>query len=389
MDHPAPPEAALTGNVSGRPKTLAEAKLWMKAKVAARAHPMIALPHDRADALIDALEGLDPLNWTAVWRPVGDAARIAAQAAEAEGRTADAERLYREASGLYFMGRFPSPTHVAEQECAVLERETYLAAARLWDRPIEPIVIPFAGHAGEGDRVVVYLRRPLGIPRPPVVLMWGGVDAWKKQVTAVSDALLAQGFATIAMDNAGTGESPLRGTVDGERAFVAVLDWAAAQGDLTGERCALLGRSFGGYWVTKLVHQIPDRIVCGVNWGGGAHFMFQRDWIEASRFPDSYLMDLVETRMAMLGATDDQGYIDGFARLSLVDQRLLDRPCAPLLLMNGKNDQQCPIADIHLLSEHGSPKAVRLFPGGHMGNTQQTLPTIVTWIASHFVEALA
>lgn len=382
-------QPALSGDVSGRPKTLAEAKLWMKAKVTARVHPMIALPPEQADALIDSLEGLDADRWTAVWRPAGDAARDAAQQAERNGNTAEAEPLYRAASGLYFMGRFPSPNHPAKQACAVLERESYVAAARFWESPIERIAIPFAGRDDEGDAVVFYLRRPPGVTNPPVVVMWGGVDAWKEQMTAVSDALLAKGFATIAMDNAGTGESPVRGTVDGERAFVAVLDWAAAQQDLDGARCGLLGRSFGGYWVTKLVHQIPDRIVCGVNWGGGAHHMFQLDWIEASRFPDSYLMELVETRMAMLGANDDAGYIDGFARLSLVDQGLLDRPCAPLLLVNGKDDRQCPIADIHLLLERGGPKAVRLFPGGHMGNTPQTLPTIVAWIAAHFPETMA
>ena len=39
------------------------------------------------------------------------------------------------------------------------------------------------------------------------------------------------------------------------------------------------------------------------------------------------------------------------------------------------------MADIHLRLERGSPKSVRLFPGGHMGLTPQTLPTIVEWLA--------
>jgi surfactin synthase thioesterase subunit len=85
----------------------------------------------------------------------------------------------------------------------------------------------------------------------------------------------------------------------------------------------------------------------------------------------------------MLGVSTDGEYIEGFRRLSLVDQGLLDRPSAPMLLVNGKEDRRCPIADLHLLTEHGSPKAVRLFPGGHMGNTPQTLPTIVQWLSAH------
>ena len=109
--------------------------------------------------------------------------------------------------------------------------------------------------------------------------------------------------------------------------------------------------------------------------------MFQREWIERSRYPDSYLMELVEVRQRMLGARNDEQYLEGFKRLSLLDQDLLDRPCAPMLLVNGKDDKQVPVADIHLLTEHGDPKAVRLFPGGHMGFGPDTVPTIASWVA--------
>jgi len=125
---------------------------------------------------------------------------------------------------------------------------------------------------------------------------------------------------------------------------------------------------------------MPERLAGCVNWGGGAHHMFQPEWVEASRYPDSYLMELVETRSLMLGATDDSEYLGGFKRLSLLDQGVLEQPCAPLLLVNGKEDRQCPVEDISLLIGCGSPKTVRLFPGGHMGLTPQTLPTIVDWL---------
>src|SRR6185436_2541281 len=168
-----------------------------------------------------------------------------------------------------------------------------------------------------------------------------------------------------------TGESPVRGVADSERQFLPVFDWAAAQPDLAARRVACLGRSFGGYWATKLAHVFPERIAGAVSWGGGAHHMFQPNWVEASRYPGSYLMELVETRSRMLGAANDAEYVEFFKRLSLLDQGVLDRPCAPLLLVNGKNDRQCPIEDIHLLMEYGSPKSIRLFPGGHMGHTPQ------------------
>jgi esterase FrsA len=367
--------------VSGRPKTLAEAKAWMQERLALRAHPMNALAPEEGAQWIDGIPALDGVAWGGYWGALGDEFMAQARAVERAGDGTRAAVLYQKASGLYFMGCFPCPNHPVKQHCAAEERKAYLAGARLWPQPIRRETVAFAGREGEGNEVVLLVRRPQGLASPSVVLMWGGVDACKEQMTAASDALLALGVATVAMDNAGTGESPVRGVPDAERVFIAAMDWIAAQRDLDGARVGLLGRSFGGYWATKLAHVVPQRIAGAVNWGGGAHHMFQPEWVEASRHPDSYLMDLVETRCRMLGARDDAEYVAFFRRLSLLDQGLLDRPCAPLLLVNGKEDRQCPIADIHLLIERGSPKSVRLFPGGHMGLTPQTLPTIVQWLA--------
>ncbi len=373
-------QAVLDAAVTERPKTLDETKAWMKQRLASRFHPMNALDALDGPSLIDGVPGLDGAAWGGYWGALGDAARADAQAFEARGDSERAQASYAKATGLYFMGRFPCPNHTAKARCAAAERETYLALGRYWAQPIERVEVPFPGRDGEGDRVVALVRRPVGVARPPVVLMWGGVDACKEQMTAACDAFLAQGVATVAIDNAGTGESPIRGVQDAERQFIAVMDWIQGRSDWCAERIGLLGRSFGGYWATKLAHLVPDRIAGAVNWGGGAHFMFQREWVAASRYPDSYLMELVETRSMMLGASNDDEYIAFFKRLSLLDQGLLDRPCAPLLLVNGKEDKQCPVADIHLLTENGSPKTVRLFPGGHMGLTPKTLPTIVDWL---------
>lgn len=372
--------AVLEKSVTERPKTLDETKVWMKQRLASRFHPMNALDPVEGLSTIDGLPGLDGATWGGYWGDLGDAARADAQACENKSEHDRAKVLYAKATGLYFMGRFPCPNHPAKQRCAIAERETYLKLSQYWVEPIERVEIPFAGLASEGRSVVALVRRPVGVAKPPVVLMWGGVDACKEQMTAACDAFLAQGVATVAIDNAGTGESPIRGVQDSERQFLAAMDWIQARSDWRADRVGLLGRSFGGYWATKLAHLVPDRIAGAVNWGGGAHHMFQPEWIAASRYPDSYLMELVETRSMMLGASNDEEYIAFFKRLSLVDQGLLERRSAPLLLVNGKEDKQCPVADIHLLTEIGSPKTVRLFPGGHMGLTPQTLPTIVDWL---------
>jgi len=371
------------------PRTLEDAKRWMHDKLAKRVHPLGLTTPERTARLIDALQGLDAPRWAATWVAAGREQMEAGQQALARGDRAAARAAFYEAYGLFFMGRFPCPNHPDKLASYRLECQAYVAAGALFEPPLERVALPFDGRKGEGREVVFYVRRPQGVVRPQVVVMWGGVDAWKEEMTELSELLLRQGLATVAMDNVGTGESPVVAVPDAERQFLPVLDWVAAQPDLDGQRPAILGRSFGGYWATKLAHQQPERFAASVNWGGGAHHMFQREWVEASRHPESYLMELVETRSRMLGARNDQEYIEGFARLSLKDQGLLDQPCAPMLLVNGKDDRQCPIADIHLLYESGLPKAVRLFPGGHMGFGPHTVPTIVGWLKTQLANARA
>lgn len=375
------PSDTIADGAVERPRTLDEAKAWMLDRTARRVHPMNNLSLEDTKAVMDALDGLDPVAWAAAWTGAGEAAWSQAKSAEADGDRDAARVHYARSHGYFFLGRFPCPNHPDKLASAVREREAYLALGQLMDPPIARVSVPFAGREGEGGEVTFFYRRPHRVERPPVVIMWGGVDAWKEQMTQASDLFLAEGIATIAMDGPGTGESPVKGIRDGDRQFVPVLDWAVAQDDLAGGKPGCLGRSFGGYWATKLAHVYADRLAGAVNWGGGAHHMFQPEWIGASRYPESYLMELVETRQRMLGVDSWQGYLDGFAQLSLVDQGLLDGPCAPMLLVNGREDKQCPVADIDLLVGYGMPKSVRMFPGGHMGITPQTLSTIVRWLS--------
>jgi pimeloyl-ACP methyl ester carboxylesterase len=362
------------------PRSLDNAKAWLRDRLAKRIHPLGLTEPAATLRVIESLKGLDGENWATGWMDAGDLAFKQAQDHESDGDLDAARSAYYQAYGFFFLGRFPCPNHPAKEESYQRELKAYQKFGALADPPIGSISIPFDAPGALSSEIRFYLRQPDGAMRPPVVIMWGGVDAWKEEMTELSTTLVANGVATVALDNVGTGQSPIKARQNGEIQFLPVIEWVQRQADLDGRRIVLIGRSFGGYWATKLAHLVPDALCGAVNWGGGAHFMFQRDWIEKSRHPDSYLMDLVETRSRMLGATNDAEYVEGFRCLSLLEQGLLSKPCAPLLLVNGKDDKQCPIADIHLLLEHGNPKTVRLFPGGHMGFGPHTVPAIVTWV---------
>jgi esterase FrsA len=74
--------------------------------------------------------------------------------------------------------------------------------------------------------------------------------------------------------------------------------------------------------------------------------------------------------------------------MSLMARGFLEKPSAPMLLVNGEKDTQVPIDDLYLLMKTGTPKEAWVNPaGGHMGRSADfTSPMIgqqvvIPWIA--------
>jgi esterase FrsA len=358
---------------------LATGQAWLLQRLDAGAHPLDGLDRTRARATIDALEGLDPEPWTAAWGSLAD--EFAAEAA-ASTDPATQRELWMQAYRAAFMGRYPVPNHELKVRSYDRSREFFLQATALEDPPLEVVELPFEGRPGEGDRLRFYLTRPAGVERPPVAMVWAGIDTWKEEMHGRLGALLrSRGFAVLLVDMPGVGESPVLAGPDAERQWTPIFDWLATREDLDAQRCAAIGGSFGGYWAMKLAYTHREQLSCAVNWGGGVHITFTPEWQQKSRNASSYLMDLMAARAAIFGGETFEDYVARCPELSLLDQGILDQPSAPLLLINGRNDLQNSIDDIYLSLDHGDPKAVRVFDGGHMGEGP-TGPTIVKWVLS-------
>ena len=76
-------------------------------------------------------------------------------------------------------------------------------------------------------------------------------------------------------------------------------------------------------------------------------------------------------------------------KMSLVQQRLLGKPMAPMLVIGGVLDTQVPIDDIYLLLSKGDvPKTAWINPqGGHLGRQLKVWPdpvilkqVIIPWL---------
>jgi hypothetical protein len=354
-------------------------KAWLRARLERRVHPLDHLDPEAAKRTIAALTGLDPASWTSAWGALAD--EFAAHAAAAAGSPRERD-LWAQAYQASFLGRYPVPNHELKLEQYARARDYFMRAAALDDPPVEAVELPFSGRPGEGERLRFYLARPAGaVEPPPVAMIWAGIDTWKEEMHARMGALLrSRGFAVLLVDMPGVGESPVLASVDGERQWTPIFEWLATRTDLDASRCAAIGGSFGGYWAMKLAHTHREYLACAVNWGGGVHITFTPDWQERSRNASSYLMDLMNARARIFGGETFEDYVARCRELSLLDQGLLDRPCAPLLLTNGRDDLQNSIDDIYLSLDHGDPKSVRVFDGGHMGEGP-VVPTIVDWVS--------
>lgn len=354
-------------------------RAWLRARLERRAHPLDHLDPEAAARAIEALRGLDPESWTATWGALAD--EFVARAEAASG-TVQEGQFWAQAYQASFLGRYPVPNHELKAEQYARAREFFMRAGALERPPVEAIEIPFAGRPGEGDRLRFYLTWPeMGEQRPPVAMVWAGIDTWKEEMHLRMGALLrSRGFAVLLVDMPGVGESPVLASRDAERQWTPIFEWLRTRDDLDASRCAAIGGSFGGYWAMKLAHTHREYLACAVNWGGGVHITFTPEWQQRSRNASSYLMDLMAARARIFGGETFEDYVARAPELSLLDQGLLDQPCAPLLLTNGRADLQNSIDDIYLSLDHGDAKSVRVFDGGHMGEGP-VVPTIVDWVS--------
>jgi esterase FrsA len=335
-----------------------------------RRHPFSAAVELSAiGSALDRLESVEPQGWVDAFSQLAEPHQSRAAVAERSGDTATAAREYLSAYHYWRLARYPAPTSAPKREAYRASQQMYLKAAYWFDPPLERAWIPFNGKPDEGQFVIADLRKPKDTDPPHAVAVhWGGIDSYKEERAA--EPYLAAGLASVAIDMPGVGDAPLDGSEDAERVWDAILDWIGSRDDLDAERVGVLGASTGGYWAAKVAHTHADRIRAAVDHGGPAHFAFQADWI-ASAQDGEYPFELAETLAAAFGGESYEDWVACAPSLSLLDQGILDRPSASLLLVNGLDDSVFPIQDMYLLLEHGSPKHARLFAGqGHMGGLQ-------------------
>ena len=350
-------------------------------------YPLIGLNPDDVREAFTSIHSKDKDEWAAAFMGVADRYMQAAQQLEhSDPKAADAG--YIRAWRLYSFGRWPIPASPGKQRSYEKAIAAFLAHARFWNPPLEVVRIPF-----EGKEIVGYMRIPTNAAKPvPLVIAVNGLDSRKEDLAESFSAILPYGIAFLAVDGPGTGQAPIKVSLNSERMLSRVLDYAATRPEIDKNRVAIHGVSWGAYWATKMAIVQRARLKGCSAQSPPIDGFFQKDFLFNNLLGNrEYLFDQVPALMAIFDNVNNLDQLAEFLpKMSLVQQDLLGKPMAPMLVIGGVLDTQVPISDLYLLLSKGDqPKTAWINPqGGHLGRQVKVWPdplifqkVIIPWLA--------
>jgi len=380
------PLASVIAAQQQRERTLEEIKTEAIKRAENGMYPLIGLdPADLREAFA-SIKTTDKDEWAAAFIAVADRYMAEAKSLE-KSDPAKANADYIRAWRLYSFGRWPVPASPGKQRAYAKALEAFRAHARFWDPPLEIVRIPF-----ESSEIIGYIRLPKNAQGPvPLVLAISGLDSRKEDLSENFSAILPYGVGFFAVDGPGTGQAPIKVSPTADRMFSRVLDYLQTRPEVDRTKVAVHGVSWGAYWGTKLAIVERARLKAVSAQSPPAHLFFQKEYMLNSMFGNrEYLFDHAPAFMSIVeGVNNLDDMVARFPKLSLVDQQLLGKPTAPMLIIAGVLDTQVPISDIDMILNSGDvPKEAWINPqGGHLGRQVKVWPdpvifrqVIIPWL---------
>ena len=349
-----------------KPRTLEELKAEIQLRADRKAYPVAQLDAAEVREALANLTSQDRDHWASVWGAIGDRHLAKAKTIEATNK-AEAAHVYDKAMQWYMFARFPLEDSPGTAQAYKKAIDAFAGYSRLVDPPIEPVKFDY-----NGTEITGYLRKPKGVAKPPVVITIGGLDGRKEDGSIRNAAYTEKGVAFVAFDMPGTGQTRIKIEPGADKVYSVVLDALAKRDDVDAKRVVVTGGSWGGHWSAHLAYSEKDRLLGAVVQGGPVHHYFQPEWQKKALGTREYLFGLFEARSAVYGVKTLDDFLAYGPKMSLKDRGFLEKPSAPMLLVNGRNDTQVPVDDLFLLMNNGDPKEAWVNPtGGHMGRSAQ------------------
>ncbi|OTB03038.1 hypothetical protein M426DRAFT_263842 [Hypoxylon sp. CI-4A] len=342
--------------------------------------------------VVDAIiaKGLKrPYNWdeyAQFFFPKAEELVARAETAEEEGNREKASELYLRGSALYRISRFPAPRSEKQRYAWTKGKEAAVKGLGLQHYPMVQVDIPHI-HAANGDGSILqgfyHLPTEASSSRKvPLIIVFTGLDGYRTELVVWKNGWAKLGCALLVLEIPGTGDNPGAPSdpTSPDRVWTSMFDWIAKQDGIDQKRIVNWGFSTGGYYAIRLAHTHAEKLKGVVALGGGAHHMFDPEWLDAADDLE-YPFDLAHTLAYKFGYSDfDLFKKEARDKFSLLNAGILDKPSARLLLVNGTEDEIFPIDDYYLALLHGGPKEARFLQGRkHMGEPE-SFSIILKWI---------
>ena len=311
-------------------------------------------------------------DWCSAWSRVGKRHEEAGDAELAAGHTRTAAKHFVTGAVCYHFGKFLF-LHDMDQL-----RTAHAAAVRCHRKAhpymtpvVERIEFPYLGtHTMVGN-----LRKPVGVERPPVVLMYAGLDSAKEELTSNETFFLDRGMATFTVDGPGQGECeydiPIEPYSEGPAG--AAIDALEARSDIDTDRLGGWGVSLGGYYIVRAA-AFEKRIKAVVSLSGPFRTLDQWD-----TFPP---MTKLAWRVRSHSDTDEETEAVA-AKMDLTD--VIGDVACPIYVMGGDRDRIIlPKAARQIAAGVSGPVVLNMIEGGNHVSSNKTYlyrPQCADWMA--------
>lgn len=238
----------------------------------------------------------DEAGWHQAWKATADRVAGIGRRALADGHPVSAREALLRASNYYrTAGDFLLDHPATDPEMAALsagQRETFAAAAALFDSPVQDVSIPYGNTTLPA---YLFLVDDSGAARPTLIYNSGFDSTREESYYAVAAAALRRGYNVLAFDGPGQGdalrEQKLVMRPDWEAVITPVVDYALTRSEIATDQIIVFGYSLGGFLVARAAafeHRIAALILDDGIYDFHAAFdrnlpPFLRSWIDEGR----------------------------------------------------------------------------------------------------------
>jgi len=198
----------------------------------------------------------DEAGWHQAWRATAQRLAEIGEQSLASGHRVSAREVLLRASNYYRTATaFLLEQPATDPEMTLLsagQRDTFAAAAALFDTPVQDVSIPY-----EDTTLPAYLFLvdDSGAPRPTIIYNSGYDSTREESYFVIAAAALRRGYNVLAFDGPGQGavlrDQKLVMRPDWEAVITPVVDYALTRDEIAADEIVLFGYSLGGYLVAR------------------------------------------------------------------------------------------------------------------------------------------